>query len=79
MGFPDVRRLATQMNKVNIYLFPKLLIQSADIMVSVCDVHVGVHVNNFSKVSRDTLSNKDENLLKACRSVYSSVLQSHYK
>ena len=57
--------------------------QSADIMASLC----GIRVNNFSSKTtrprdmqshlKDTLSIKDEKLFKACRSVGSSVPQSH--
>ena len=65
-----------------------LTCQSADILASLCGVCVRVRVIDFSKTTRprdmllilkDTLSIEDENLFKACRSVRSSVPQSHYK
>ena len=57
-------------------------------MASLCVVCVRVRVKDFSKTTRPrdmllilkgTLTIEDEKLFKACRSVRSSVPQSHYK
>ena len=74
---------------IHLVLLCQLICQSADLMASLCSifVRIGVHVNNFSSKSirprdmllplKDTLFIKDEKLFKACRSVHSSVSQSH--
>ena len=62
--------------------------KSADIMASLCSVHMRVRMNNFSKTARprdmlfflkDTFCIEDEKLFKACKSVCSSVCKSYYK
>ena len=69
----------------NGYFLCQLTDKSVDVMASLCCVRM----NNFSDEStrprdmlfllKDTLSIENGKLLKACRSVRSSVSQSHYK